>query len=101
MIRSTEEVQLIGRIENQTGTDVARLGSGSTHGAPMTDNKDEPARDSESARDAKHPREQGNTSDRGATGAGQEATNNAPADHSHEHQSEYGGGGANGGASKS
>jgi len=63
----------------------------------MNDKKDEPARDSNSARDAKHPREQDKTGDRGATGAGQEATNNAPSDHSHEHHSEYGGGGANGG----
>jgi hypothetical protein len=65
----------------------------------MTDEKDERARDSGAARDAKHPREQ---SEKGAaTGAGQEATNNAPEDHSHEHHSNYGGGGSNGGASKS
>jgi hypothetical protein len=34
------------------------------------------------------------------TSAGQEAVNNAPRDHSHEHQSQYGGGGTNGGAKK-
>lgn len=32
------------------------------------------------------------------TGAGREATHNAPADHPTEHQSNYGGGGENGGA---
>jgi len=32
------------------------------------------------------------------SGAGREATINAPEDHPHEHQSNYGGGGENGGA---
>ena len=40
----------------------------------------------------KHPREQDKKGDHAPTGAGQEATNNAPSDHSEEHQSNYGGG---------
>lgn len=67
----------------------------------MTDKKTEPAKDAGESRDAKHPREQGDTGGRGSTGAGQEAVNSSPDDHSHEHQSNYGGGGTNGGASKS
>lgn len=34
----------------------------------------------------------------GSTGAGREATNDAPRDHPDEHQSQYGGGGPDGGA---
>lgn len=67
----------------------------------MSDGKEPKNPDSTPARDAKHPREDGESNDRGATGAGQEATNHAPSDHSEEHQSNYGGGGANGGASTS
>jgi hypothetical protein len=37
----------------------------------------------------------------GHTGAGQEANRGAPGSHDDEHQSNYGGGGANGGASGS
>ncbi len=39
-----------------------------------------------------------NTDEHKSTGAGREATNDAPRDHPNEHQSQYGGGGKHGGA---
>jgi hypothetical protein len=56
-------------------------------------------------RDATEPRgdapnDEANAHQGEKTSAGQEAINDAPRDHSHEHHSNYGGGGANGGAKK-
>jgi hypothetical protein len=48
---------------------------------------------------AKRPEVGENKEDQGtSTGAGREAVNDAPRDHPHEHQSQYGGGGKHGGA---
>ena len=62
----------------------------------MADKQDKSKSDSESGPGGKHPREEGDKAQE--TGAGQEAINRAPSDHSYEHHSGYGGGGANGGA---
>ena len=48
---------------------------------------------------AKRPEVGEDRSEKQATGAGREAVNDAPRDHPREHQSNYGGGGPNGGAS--
>jgi hypothetical protein len=63
----------------------------------MTDKAGDRAPDAGSA--AKRPEVGDQSRGESDTGAGQEATKGkAPEKHTHEHQSNYGGGGANGGA---
>jgi hypothetical protein len=66
----------------------------------MPERKDEPNSENDTSGARADQRNDADSRGRNDTRSGQEAVNDAPGDHSHEHHSGYGGGGTNGGATK-